>query len=187
MWVAEGKTCPYLHPGSRHRRPAFRPPASPESHPRKPFRRQSGTHGPLKRGQSPLPLGTGLDGGSGSARGPRLCPGVVGEMQPCPSFGHGFTVIDLGVDVPAEKFVEEVLKNGAKVLGLSALLNSTYPEMKKVVDAVAAAGIREGVSIIIGGTICSDTVRQYTGADYYANDAITGIKICGSAYGYTDA
>lgn len=100
--------------------------------------------------------------------------------------GHGFTVIDLGVDVPSEKFVEAVIKSGAMILGLSALLNSTYPEMKNVVDAITAAGIRERVTIIIGGTICSETVRQYTGADYYANDAVTGIKICRSVYGHTD-
>ncbi|QGP91132.1 Methionine synthase [Neomoorella glycerini] len=95
---------------------------------------------------------------------------------------HGFKVVDLGVDVPAEKFVEAVRETGAKVLGLSALLNSTYPEMKNVVEAITEAGLREQVKIIIGGTICNETVRKFTGADFYANDAVTGVKICKSVY-----
>ncbi len=97
---------------------------------------------------------------------------------------NGFNVVDLGVDVPAEKFLEVVRETGAKVLGLSALLNSTYPEMKNVVDAVNEAGLREQVKIIIGGTICNETVRKYTGADFYANDAVTGINICKSVYAF---
>ncbi len=95
---------------------------------------------------------------------------------------HGYKVVDLGVDVPVENFVAAVRETGAKVLGLSALLNSTYPEMKNVVDAVTEAGLRDQVKIIIGGTICNETVREYTGADYYANDAVTGINICKRVY-----
>ena len=95
---------------------------------------------------------------------------------------HGYKVVDLGVDVPVENFVAAVRETGAKVLGLSALLNSTYPEMKNVVDAVTEAGLRDQVKIIIGGTICNETVREYTGADYYPNDAVTGINICKRVY-----
>ncbi len=95
---------------------------------------------------------------------------------------HGFEVIDLGVDVPTEKFVEAVRDNDAKVLGMSALLNSTYPEMKKVVDALVDAGLRDKVKVIIGGTICSEKVREYTGADAYANDAVTGLNYCKKVY-----
>lgn len=95
---------------------------------------------------------------------------------------HGLKVVDLGVDVPAEKFVEAVRETGAKVLGISALLNSTYPEMKNVVDAITEAGLREQVKIIIGGTICNETVREYTGADFYANEAVSGINICKGIY-----
>ena len=95
---------------------------------------------------------------------------------------HGFKVIDLGVDVPAQKFVEAVRSSGAKVLGLSALLNSTYPEMKNVIEAVKEAGLREQVKIIIGGTITSETVREFTGADAYATDALTGVTFAKGVY-----
>jgi methylmalonyl-CoA mutase cobalamin-binding domain/chain len=97
--------------------------------------------------------------------------------------GSGFDVIDLGVDVPTEKFVEAVKSSGAKVLGLSALLNFTYPVMKEVVDAVSAAGLRDQVKIIVGGTPVNEQVREYAGADYYALDAVAGIRICKETYG----
>lgn len=95
---------------------------------------------------------------------------------------HGFKVVDLGVDVPTEKFVEAIRDTGGKVIGLSALLNTTFGEMKKVVDAIAEAGLRDQVKVIIGGTICSETVREYTGADLYANDAVTGVNFCKQIY-----
>lgn len=92
--------------------------------------------------------------------------------------GSGFEVVDLGVDVPAEKFVEAINDSGARVLGLSALLSSTYPEMKSVVDAVAAAGLREQMHIIIGGAPVNEQVRKFTGADHYAEDAVAGVNLC---------
>ncbi len=96
--------------------------------------------------------------------------------------GSGFEVVDLGVDVPAEKFVEAVKDSGAGVLGLSALLSSTYPEMKNVVDAVAAAGLREQMRIIIGGAPVNEQVREFTRADYYAEDAVAGVNLCKEIY-----
>jgi methylmalonyl-CoA mutase cobalamin-binding domain/chain len=96
--------------------------------------------------------------------------------------GTGFEVFDLGVDVPAEAFVEKVKKTGAKVLGLSALLNLAYPEMKNVVDKVTAAGIRDQVTIIIGGAPINEQVREYTAADYWAPDAPAAVKICKQVY-----
>ena len=96
--------------------------------------------------------------------------------------GSGYRVIDLGVDVPAEKFVEELKKTGAKVLGLSAMLNFVFPEMKNVVDSIAEAGLREQVKIIIGGAPCNEQVRKFCGADYYAKDASAGVTICQEIY-----
>jgi methylmalonyl-CoA mutase cobalamin-binding domain/chain len=96
--------------------------------------------------------------------------------------GSGFDVIDLGVDVPTDKFVQAVKDTDAKVLGLSALLNFTYPVMKEVVDAVDAAGLREKVRIIVGGTPVNEQVREYAGADYYAMDAVAGVRICKEIY-----
>ena len=97
--------------------------------------------------------------------------------------GTGFEVVDVGVDVPAETFVAKVRETGARVLGLSAMLNSTLPEMKKVVDAVAAAGLRDRVKIIIGGAPINEQVREWAGADYYSPDAPTGVKLCKEIYG----
>jgi methanogenic corrinoid protein MtbC1 len=96
--------------------------------------------------------------------------------------GSGFEVTDLGVDVPAEKFVAALRETGAKVLGLSALLNFTYLEMKHVVEEVAKAGLRDKVKIIIGGTPVNEQVRQFAGADYYAEDAVAGVNICKQIY-----
>ena len=96
--------------------------------------------------------------------------------------GSGFDVIDLGVDVPAQKFVAALQESEAKILGLSALLNFTYPEMKKVIEEVAKAGLRDKVKVIIGGTPCSEEVRRFTGADFYAVDAVNGVNICKQIY-----
>jgi methylmalonyl-CoA mutase cobalamin-binding domain/chain len=96
--------------------------------------------------------------------------------------GSGFDVVDLGVDVSAEKFIEAIKTTGAKVLGMSALLSTTYPEMKNVVDAIREAGLREHVKIIIGGAPVNEQVRQFAGADYYAEDAVTGINLCKEIY-----
>lgn len=97
--------------------------------------------------------------------------------------GSGFNVIDLGVDVPAEKFVDALKESGASVLGMSALLNFTYPEMKSVVDAVTSAGLRDKVKIIIGGAPVNEQVREFTGADFAAGDAVAGVEICKRVYG----
>ena len=65
---------------------------------------------------------------------------------------------------------------------MSALLNFTYPEMKKVVDAIGEAGLRDTVKIIIGGAPVNEQVREFSGADYVAEDAVTGVKICQQVY-----
>jgi methanogenic corrinoid protein MtbC1 len=97
--------------------------------------------------------------------------------------GAGFDVIDLGVDVPAEKFIEKVKESRAKILAMSALLNFTYPEMKAVVEALDAAGLKEEVKTVIGGAPVSEQVREFCGADYVADDAVHGVKICKEIYG----
>jgi methylmalonyl-CoA mutase cobalamin-binding domain/chain len=97
--------------------------------------------------------------------------------------GTGYDVVDLGVDVEAEKFVKTVQETGAKVLGMSALLNFTYPRMREVVEAFEEAGLRDKVTIIIGGAPCNEEVRQSVGADHFANDAGKGVRICDEIYG----
>lgn len=99
--------------------------------------------------------------------------------------GAGFGVIDLGVDVPAEIFVEKIRETGAKALGLSCLLNLAFDEMKKVVDLLTTNGLRNQVKVIIGGEPTDEEVRKYTGADYWAPEAATGVKICKQIYSQT--
>lgn len=96
--------------------------------------------------------------------------------------GSGFNVVDLGVDVPAEVFVKSIQETGAKVVGLSALLNLAFGEMKNVVDSISTAGLKDQVRIMIGGAPCNETVREFCGADYYAKDASEGVFICKRIY-----
>jgi methylmalonyl-CoA mutase cobalamin-binding domain/chain len=96
--------------------------------------------------------------------------------------GSGFEVVDMGVDVPTEAFAAKVKETGAKVVGLAALLNFTYPEIKNIIGHMAAQGLRDGVAVIIGGAPCNEQVRKLTGADYFAPDAVTAVNICKSVY-----
>ncbi len=95
----------------------------------------------------------------------------------------GFSVIDLGVDVPAEKFVESLKETGARAVALSCLLNVAIPEMKHVVDALRSAGLRDKVKVIVGGQPIDEEVCKYVGADYYGTDAPAGLRLCHRIYG----
>ncbi|MBQ8510573.1 MAG: corrinoid protein [Clostridia bacterium] len=85
--------------------------------------------------------------------------------------GKGLNVIDLGVNVSAEKFVSEAQKNGAQIICCSALLTTTMPEMKRVVEVADAAGIRDKVKIMIGGAPVTQAYCDTIGADCYTTDA----------------
>lgn len=90
--------------------------------------------------------------------------------------GAGFEVIDLGVDIPSERFVEEVEKHNPDILGLSALLTVTMQEMREVIKAMEKKGLREKVKIMVGGAPVtqefSDTIR----ADAYGEDARDAVE-----------
>ena len=85
--------------------------------------------------------------------------------------GVGFEVRDAGIDVPAERFVELVAEVKPDILGLSALLTTTMPQMAKVIDALTAAGLRDNVRVMVGGAPVSPTFARQVGADAYAADA----------------
>ena len=87
--------------------------------------------------------------------------------------GKGFEVIDLGCDVPAETFIETAIRENCQVIGCSALLSTTMPVMKKVVDLCIERGIREKVYIMIGGAPVSEEYCKLIGADCYTKDAAT--------------
>jgi methylmalonyl-CoA mutase cobalamin-binding domain/chain len=89
---------------------------------------------------------------------------------------NGFEVIDLGVDVPPEKYVEAIRENNVKVVGLSGLLTLAYDSMKKTVDAIKEAGL-DDVKIMIGGSIVNEDVVAYAGADAYGADPMAGVSL----------
>lgn len=96
--------------------------------------------------------------------------------------GKGLEVIDIGVDAPAEKFIEKANETGAEIIACSALLTTTMPEIKIVVDEIVRAGIRDKVTIMIGGAPVTDSFCKQIGADVYTPDAATAadeaVKIC---------
>jgi 5-methyltetrahydrofolate--homocysteine methyltransferase len=89
--------------------------------------------------------------------------------------GAGFEVIDLGTDVSPEKFVEAVGTKGANIVCLSALLTVTMPAMKSTVEALAAAGVRDKVKIMIGGAPVTDQYAREIGADSYSENASAAV------------
>lgn len=85
--------------------------------------------------------------------------------------GAGCKIIDLGTDVPSEKYVQAAKDENADVIALSALLTTTMPNMKGTVEAIEAAGLKGKVKIIIGGAPVTDSYAKQIGADGYAADA----------------
>ena len=90
--------------------------------------------------------------------------------------GGGYEVIDLGTDVSADQFVASARDTGAKVIGLSALLTTTMPYMKEVVDAVRGAGL-DGVKTMIGGAPVTRQFADEIGAEGYAADAASAVEV----------
>ena len=90
--------------------------------------------------------------------------------------GAGFQVIDLGIDVPSEKFVEAVKSQKPNVIGLSALLTTTMPKMKEVVESLVEAGIRKTVKVMVGGAPVTEKFARDIGADGYAPDAASAVE-----------
>lgn len=89
----------------------------------------------------------------------------------------GFEVLDLGVDVPAQKFVDTIKETGSRVVGLSGFLTLAFDSMKDTVDAIKKAGLRDNVKIMIGGGQTTEEIRKYSGADAYGKDAIAGLSL----------
>ena len=90
---------------------------------------------------------------------------------------NGFDVIDLGIDVPIQKFVDSIKESGSTIVGLSGFLTLAYQSMKDTVDAIKKAGLRDGVKIMIGGGQIDEKVRGFTGADAYGKDAMAAVKL----------
>ncbi|OLN29817.1 cobalamin B12-binding domain-containing protein [Desulfosporosinus metallidurans] len=89
--------------------------------------------------------------------------------------GSGYNVIDLGVDVPKEKFIEAIQESKAPLVGMSVLLTGCQESMKETIEAIRAAGL--DTKVLIGGNYIDDVVKDYVGADYSAQAATDGVKI----------
>jgi len=90
---------------------------------------------------------------------------------------NGFEVVDLGIDVPAERFVDAIKASGSRVVGLSGFLTLTFQSMKDTVEAIKEAGLRDRVKIMIGGGQIDEQVRIFSEADAYGRDAMTAVTL----------
>lgn len=97
--------------------------------------------------------------------------------------GAGFEVLDLGIDVPAEKFIEAVTKSNAHILALSALLTIALPEMKKTMDMLEQSGIRSRVRVMVGGAPVTQNFANEIKADGYGESATSAVSIARSFMG----
>ena len=95
--------------------------------------------------------------------------------------GAGFEIYDLGTDVDADTFIAKAEEVGADVIGMSALLTTTMPNMKDVVDELNERGLREKYIVMVGGAPVNDTFAQQIGADYYTADAPSAAEVAKEA------
>ena len=91
--------------------------------------------------------------------------------------GAGFEVVDLGVDLTVEKLVERIEAIGPDLLGLSALLTTTMPEMERVIHELGAKGLREKLKVMVGGAPVSKSFAEKIGADGYGADAAEAVQL----------
>jgi methanogenic corrinoid protein MtbC1 len=91
---------------------------------------------------------------------------------------EGFNIVDLGVDVPPERFVEAIREHNPNIIGMSCLLSTSIETMKSTVDAIVEAGLRDKIRIIIGGGRLERNAAEYIKPDAYTDNAAQGVKMC---------
>jgi len=111
-----------------------------------------------------------------------LGKGIVTSLLEC----AGYTVIDLGVDVPRQVFVEKAKEHDPKVVGMSGLLTTSIPVMKQTVQALADAGLRDKMKIIVGGGIVGEVDTTEIGVDYATSNANDGVRVIEDWFGKSD-
>jgi methanogenic corrinoid protein MtbC1 len=89
----------------------------------------------------------------------------------------GFSVVDIGVDAPAQRFVEAVVESQAVLVGMSMLLTTTFDAARETIAAFTQANLRDKVKIMIGGSVTNENVRQDMGADFWGRDATAAVEI----------
>ncbi len=97
--------------------------------------------------------------------------------------GGGFEVIDLGVNVAPEKFIETIKEKQANIVAMSALLTTTMPSMKVTIDALKQAGVRDQVKVLIGGAPITQKYADEIGADGYSENAVGAVALAKKAVG----
>ena len=90
---------------------------------------------------------------------------------------NGFEVIDLGVNVPAQQFVDAIREHQPAIVGMSCLLTTAFDSMKNTIKAIAEAGLRKQVRIMIGGAVSDENVVEYVGADIFGPSANSAVSI----------
>jgi 5-methyltetrahydrofolate--homocysteine methyltransferase len=131
------------------------------------------------------PLLAESHGGTGRAALGKLVIGTVqGDMHDIGKNlvsmmleGAGFEVTDLGIDTPPAKFVEAVRTKQPKIVGMAAMLTTTMPVMRTVIEALAEAGLRDKVKVIVGGAPVTSAFAKQIGADAFAPDAATAVDV----------
>ena len=125
-----------------------------------------------------LSSGTGIE-----SKGKFVLGTVKGDLHDigktlveCVINAAGFEVIDLGIDLPPEKFVKAIKEHNPVAIGLSALLTITMMEMKEVIDAITEAGLRDKVKILLGGAPVTQAYAEEIGADFYGPDPTSAKK-----------
>lgn len=96
---------------------------------------------------------------------------------------NGFEVMDLGIDVPADKIVDAIKDFQPSVVGLSGFLTLAFDSMRETVDKIKDAGLRDNIKIMIGGGQIDEEIRKYAGADAYGADAMAAVKLAQSWIG----
>jgi len=96
---------------------------------------------------------------------------------------NGFELIDLGMDVDEKVIVDKVKETGADIIALSSLLTMTVEQIKAVHEALIAAGLRDSVKLIVGGAPLNMELAKKLGADLFADDAVSGVKVIKKAFG----
>ncbi len=91
---------------------------------------------------------------------------------------NGYDVLDLGIDVPVQVFVDKTIEFKPQVVGLSGFLTLAFEAMKKTVEALEQAGLRDSLKIMIGGGQMDEEVRKYARADAYGKDAVAAVNLC---------
>jgi len=90
---------------------------------------------------------------------------------------NGFDVYDLGIDVQPQTFVDKINEVQPEIVGMSGFLTSVYQAMQDTVDAIAQAGLRDTVKIMIGGGVMDDEIKRFSGADAYGRDAMVAVTL----------